>query len=628
MSFKKIGVICCEMEGYYQTKLMTGVIEQAQKLNYDILAFTNFVKNEIFTDYEYAQKNIFKLINFDLLDGVIVFGDTLKITGLRDEILFRLKHECHCPVVVIDYTDGHPYTNIAVDDVSSFEEIVDHLIDVHHCKDIMFFSGPDTVATTQTRLKGYRNSLKKHHMEDREIVRVDGDFWYNSGKAIAKEIADKTVAKPDAIVFCGDYMAIGAILELQQNGFRIPEDIIIIGYDAVDEAIKCNPPLTSYSPPIKAAGENAMLQVDALIRGETSVPFVKAHGNLEYGKTCGCNEDFSYTKRLLYRNEQDFNYREFLDSNMMEVLSNVTDLRSLLERIQYNLYLVKGWNDFYVCLCNNWIHPELLKNDDDYPTEGYTDEMTLYIKAENQNGCTMQDRFDVKQMLPPAFEEHPEPKTYFFTPLHQGKKCFGYSVITYTDKCKVFDLGYMNWIKHICNALEYFRMQSKISNLAVRDILTGIYNRIGLEQNLGFLTLRIYEQNSMFFVLVADVDNLKKTNDNYGHASGDVLIRTIAQCVNSVTRDTELCARFGGDEFIIYGCDTTYPQDYDKQVIQNILQKVAQINRSGRYPYKISVSLGAVMRHIDNADEIDQLYREADEQMYAMKVLNHQCRDN
>ena len=69
--------------------------------------------------------------------------------------------------------------------------------------------------------------------------------------------------KPDAIVCCGDYMAIGVVHEYQKNGLSVPEDMIVAGYDAIDEAIHCVPAITSCSPPIFETGVNAVMTVES-----------------------------------------------------------------------------------------------------------------------------------------------------------------------------------------------------------------------------------------------------------------------------------------------------------------------------------------------------------------------------
>ena len=198
--FKRIGVIICEATGVYQTELLKGINSKAHSLGYDVLVFATFVKLCFHENYEYGEKNIFKLINFDQLDGLIIAGDTLQVRGLKEELFPRLQKECTCPVVFIDYENDMGYENITTNDTVSFEEIIDHLIDVHGCRNILFYSGSYDVSSTRTRYAGYKNSLQKHNMEiNPDFVSFDGNFWTEGGEQIAQEIIDGKRPRPDAI---------------------------------------------------------------------------------------------------------------------------------------------------------------------------------------------------------------------------------------------------------------------------------------------------------------------------------------------------------------------------------------------------------------------------------------------
>ena len=222
-----------------------------------------------------------------------------------------------------------------------------------------------------------------------------------------------------------------------------------------------------------------------------------------------------------------------------------------------------------------------------------------------------------------AAEETAEPATYYFLPIHMNKKCFGYSVLSYGNTNKVFDITYKNWTKHVCNALEYFRIQSKVSSFALIDVLTGSYTRAGVQQNINMLLNHIHDENYRFLVMMMDLDELKYINDTFGHQSGDQAIHEIAKALRSVSSEVEICARIGGDEFVLLGCDD-YPDDKIETTIHRLFEILDNINRSGKYPFKLSASIGGAMGQISQAKDIESLYKTADSSMYAMKSIHHQ----
>ena len=624
MMRKKIGVIICEAFGTYQTKVLEGINNRAHLLDYDVLVFTTFVKLCFHENYEYGEKNIFNLINFKQLDGVIVVGDTLQVRNLKETLFPRLQKECTCPVVFMDYDNTMGYDNITTNDTIAFEEVVDHLIDVHHCRNILFFSGSYDVSSTQTRYEGYKNSLKKHNLPlDPAFISFEGDFWYESGKTVARDIIEGRRSRPDAITFCGDYMAISAQKTFQEAGWNIPEDIIITGFDAEDDCLKCIPPITSYTPAVSTAGENAVLALDAKINGTTVTTWLPSKGHLEIGGSCGCPEDFNYTKRIFYRNESSQSYEKFLTSSMMEDMAEAESFISLLHKIDFFLYLIPNWKEFHLCLCDKWLSCNLVSGKDTYLTDGYTKQMIHYIKSYTDKHRIIQDPFDTSLMLPTLNEERPEPATYYFIPLHMNRKCFGYSVLSYGNSSKVFDMNYMNWTKHICNALEYLRMRSQVSSIADYDVLTGAYTRAGIQKNIGLILNHIHDIDHRFMVLSADLNGLKYINDTYGHSTGDKAISEFAKILLSLTGNSEICGRVGGDEFVILGCNN-YSDTKIEELTQQINDKINAVNQSGHLEFRLSSSIGGILEKISEVSDIYELYQEADVQMYRMKKKYHE----
>ena len=173
-------------------------------------------------------------------------------------------------------------------------------------------------------------------------------------------------------------MAIGVVHEYQKNGLSVPEDMIVAGYDAIDEAIHCVPAITSCSPPIFETGVNAVMTIEARIKGVEPQGLIEDGGKVEIGASCGCHEDYSYTKRDLLSSQNKMNYHEFLDSNMTDIMACSKDPDDLMARIQYFLYLIIGQERYYLCLNEDCLGEHEIVGEISTVPKEYKENMVLY----------------------------------------------------------------------------------------------------------------------------------------------------------------------------------------------------------------------------------------------------------
>jgi diguanylate cyclase (GGDEF)-like protein len=142
---------------------------------------------------------------------------------------------------------------------------------------------------------------------------------------------------------------------------------------------------------------------------------------------------------------------------------------------------------------------------------------------------------------------------------------------------------------------------------ATTDALTGLANRRGFDQGVERLRARRH-----FAILSLDVDGLKTVNDQHGHASGDALLRGVAQAVASVMRKGDLFARIGGDEFAAFLADCA--EDGARVSAHRILEALEHTTIAGTAP---RVSIGIACG--DQASELSQLLAQSDAAMYTAK---------
>lgn len=90
---------------------------------------------------------------------------------------------------------------------------------------------------------------------------------------------------------------------------------------------------------------------------------------------------------------------------------------------------------------------------------------------------------------------------------------------------------------------------------ASHDDLTGLHNRVTINEQLGIKISEAQRNNSGFFVALLDIDHFKRINDNYGHSAGDTILREVATRLKQTLRDYDVVGRYGGEEFIVFATD-------------------------------------------------------------------------
>jgi diguanylate cyclase (GGDEF)-like protein len=117
------------------------------------------------------------------------------------------------------------------------------------------------------------------------------------------------------------------------------------------------------------------------------------------------------------------------------------------------------------------------------------------------------------------------------------------------------------------------RLAQNLHQMAIRDAMTGLYNRRFLEGNINPIISGIQRRESNMAILMADMDYFKKVNDEYGHESGDSVLKTLSHILQNAVRSSDLVIRYGGEEFLILLVDC-HPAGFASQVAEKIRAKV------------------------------------------------------
>ncbi|MBR6341420.1 MAG: GGDEF domain-containing protein [Treponema sp.] len=638
---KRIGVITACPENDYQQRILSGIFAQANAYNYDVFVFSTLAHvTSNSKEHVKGELNIYNLINFDLLDAFVVMP--ISFTENNDNTISNslqelFKEKCHVPVVSIDVPFG-PYPVIRTDEKAPFVQITDHLIDIHGCKNISVLNGPADYDGSQIRLSGIEESMQKHGLNLNKAQVYDGDFWYTSGEALGEKYVNKQLPLPDAVICTSDYMAIGLTNTLIRGGIKVPEQVIVTGFDAVAEASMNNPPVTSYKPYLfeTAAKAVSFIHKSLCPKEKEKLVSIPSKAYLCLGATCGCPQDEEYTHARIRQNQymlqQNFGDKKFwngigigtlFESYTNEILTGTSSTAECLLKIYESKYLIQPYEYLYLCLNQNWY-------DSDFDFEkGYASQMNMCLFADklkkypgNENhvfyGEGHEKLFPMEQMLPDFAlkEKTSAPQVFYFFPVHFNTISLGYLILQNNlSEEYIPGLVFRNYVRMINNALEMSRTRNKIISISEHDMMTNLLNRRGLENSISVMNSRAKKGNK-WLAVVADMDGLKFLNDNFGHSKGDEGLNFIADTIRAIAEQDEVCARSGGDEFVVAGLGH-YTDKQLKQRVKRFNEIIDQYNKNQPVPF--NASIGYCIKSWGSAGAFEKALEQADVNMYLDK---------
>lgn len=157
--------------------------------------------------------------------------------------------------------------------------------------------------------------------------------------------------------------------------------------------------------------------------------------------------------------------------------------------------------------------------------------------------------------------------------------------------------------------------EATIATLSRIDPLTNVMNRRSIANQLEQLH---QQRKALYSVVLLDLDHFKHINDNYGHDMGDQVLIQVAECLAQHVREQDMIGRFGGEEFILLLPNTTTEQA--QHVAERCRIALTELNfvYEQQQPFSISASFG--ISSSQNASEPQQIIRQADQALYAVKT--------
>ena len=231
-----IGVIVPRISRNFFSNVISGIEDTAYQAGYNVVICQSLESFE-------REKKIMDTLLSNRVDGILL--STSMETSTLDHLKTYLKFGG--PIVFYDRPcDFNNCSSITINDYKGSFEATEHLI-LGGCKNIAFFSGPQTVSLFINRKKGYVDALKKYGIDYNESYCIESFLSENDGIASAKKLLK--LNNIDGLYSANDTAAISAMRYLKSKGVKIPEDIAVVGFNNDPISAVIDPSLTTINQP-------------------------------------------------------------------------------------------------------------------------------------------------------------------------------------------------------------------------------------------------------------------------------------------------------------------------------------------------------------------------------------------
>lgn len=569
---------------------------------------------------ESGEKAVFELINYDVTDVVIIHTEGIKDAETIDSIIEKA-HAHSVPVITIGGSRPGCF-GVNFDYKTGFDRVVRHVLQEHEVRSFHFIAG----------IKGNEFSDEREEIVRKIAGELDipfgdedisyGEFWSRPTERAVERLFTLRRRLPRAIICANDSMAIATVNVLKKHGRKIPEDVIVTGFDGINEIKYCIPSITTCLCSSDQLADSICGIACEIIAGQTTPEHRLVEPVLWKAESCGCpgrsyinpSEELTYVNNSFYRFQAEEEHMFRIISRILECGSFSEVAKLLDNHVFYDLMIA----------INNECSDRTINPMERCRSTAYGDSVKVIYNTSHAN-IAEEEIIKTTELHPDLgtmVNDHEQPLIFFslnYYGIPMGYICFNY-----------FNYDIQNYFKasQIVNTLNCgfgaFRtaqhqhyLSEKIEEMYRCDGLTHLLNRTALKKSYKLL---LEKSSGPMTVVLADLDGLKSINDTYGHDDGDFAICSVAQALRMGCPQDSLCVRWGGDEMV-----AVIPGSVcENEIRSSINHFLEEINRSSRKKYRISASIGVKSFDSAASSDFEDMVRATDQLMYSEKKRKKQ----
>ena len=439
-----------------------------------------------------------------------------------------------CWTIVNNYEEG-------------YKELLRHIIRDHGAKDTFFIAGIQDEPNSEGRLKCWEEVLEENNLPFDPGMFAYGDFWTKPAADVTRRLIRSRDKLPDAIFCANDFMAIAVCDTLREEGFRVPEDVIVTGFDGMPAAYMATPRLSTCCDDPHSLAATIIDLIRRLKAGEHP-PYTIVHSfRPVFSESCGCPspENKRYDALTVYRRSETLNNHENDLYHTVARLLVQNNPEAFLKMISATIL-----PDSYICLNKRLLG---IYSGVDYAADSIEEEL-LYIPHRDREEDFAITECRLSELRP---SEGLETGMTLFNTLHTGTVVCGFYAAHTRDLDndaqlikRLSDVLNLVFTIHLGNARQQLLI-SHLDSTLYTDSVTGLNNLKGLTRWFeGYAA----EEDNHARPLALSVYSINRYNyiyENFGMNETEEIVRLVANRLTSSNPNALVIARIGSDQFVV-----------------------------------------------------------------------------
>lgn len=618
--YKIIGLCVTKLNEEGTREFADSLSKEAIAKGYRLFIFNSFRDFYMKNEYDLGAKAIYRAINFDVIDALVIDSRCFYDKELVNELIGRAK-EKNIPVILLNEEREGCFC-ITKDYRNTYKKLLRHVINEHGARNTYFIAGFRDETDSETRLQCYKDVLEEAGIAYDESNILYGDYWnvpvYNAVDKILKN------GKPDAIICVNDASAIDVCDRLKHYGYRVPDDIIVTGFDGIRSAEFYTPQISTCRKDIDGLARNCISLVLNAVE-EKCPPFsILEEYTVSTSESCGCK----MTESKSFRDQAAHLFRMLTTANQHEnALYSWAD--HVFESTDIGM-IGKSLHDHVlpgsiVCINGNFLSMARRgeKTNHDSP---FSQKMIVISSKDETYRNKSQDIFPLCDLYPKMDSVISEEVMFVFQAIYVADKVCGYYAKKTADisdeankihrLTRIINIAFGTLVSHIAQD----HIVAKMEDMQYHDPLTGQLNLKGLIKRMK--EIERFARKKRIAVSVYCITRYKYIYETYGIKDAEEALTLISESLQLANPSNSIIARIADDEFAVVNLESpeTNMGDVITGAVSIFFNNTENYNQAQIKDYFVEVNCGCTVAEPGWDSNIESFLKVADGEMYLNRL--------